>query len=545
MEDTTANKPVRLKRGGVVWTVVPSFAQELPSLLADWENLSRDGATQVVKEGPARAVYRWERPGGALFVKEYRRPTWWDRFRFLFRPSTGKVEWEVSTRCAARGIPVPEPLAMGERRRFGALLSNFLVTAAIDGALPLSVIVSRASPRHRTDMLREMGPALARFIRSVHDAGVFHRDLHAGNILARRNAGAMDFFLTDLHDVSLSDRPGGLPALLRLRNLAVFNWFWSRWTTRTQRRRFLAAYEETDPVGLDPREIERASLAGRKAFWSSRERRCVRNNKYFETGRLDGRRYFLRRGWDRDALLTLMKTGVGAKLLKDGGTTRVEVHALDGPEGPAEIVVKRYKNKGPRWALSYLVRRSRALRGWRLANALFVRDVPTAMPVAAWEVRRLGLLRESGVVTQRIADARELHAFLTRVLPNLAGRDRLKAGACAAELLGRAVASLHERGFSHRDLKVSNILLSREDGEPRAVYLIDLDGISRCRRLSTGRRMLDLARLAVSARSTRAVRTTDGLRFLKAYLGLAAQSRPELERWWSLLSSAVRARRAS
>jgi tRNA A-37 threonylcarbamoyl transferase component Bud32 len=83
----------------------------------------------------------------------------------------------------------------------------------------------------------------------------------------------------------------------------------------------------------------------------------------------------------------------------------------------------------------------------------------------------------------------------------------------AVRRLADLLARLHEAGFSHRDLKASNVLL---DDQLRP-WLIDLDGVRRFRRLSEARAVADLARLAREFATSPTLLRWSGRRFLLQY----------------------------
>jgi tRNA A-37 threonylcarbamoyl transferase component Bud32 len=86
------------------------------------------------------------------------------------------------------------------------------------------------------------------------------------------------------------------------------------------------------------------------------------------------------------------------------------------------------------------------------------------------------------------------------------GREQVNA-------LARMLARMHNAGFSHRDLKASNVLFDSE-GQP---VLIDLDGVSRFRLPERERPVADLARFAWEFAKYPTTLKWAGSRFLKRY----------------------------
>jgi 3-deoxy-D-manno-octulosonic acid kinase len=89
-------------------------------------------------------------------------------------------EWRLLGKLHDAGLSVPRPVAAGFSRR-GAVYTADLITTRIPGAEPLSGRLQRAP-------LSEAGwIGVGRCVRQFHDAGVFHADLTAHNLLIDTN----------------------------------------------------------------------------------------------------------------------------------------------------------------------------------------------------------------------------------------------------------------------------------------------------------------------------------------------------------------------
>jgi len=85
-------------------------------------------------------------------------------------------EWRLLHALHAAGLPVPAPVAARYRRR-GFTYTADLITERIEGAQPLSVLLTRDA------VPVAVWGAIGRCVRRFHDAGVCHADLNAHNIL--------------------------------------------------------------------------------------------------------------------------------------------------------------------------------------------------------------------------------------------------------------------------------------------------------------------------------------------------------------------------
>jgi tRNA A-37 threonylcarbamoyl transferase component Bud32 len=183
-----------------------------------------------------------------------------------------------------------------------------------------------------------------------------------------------------------------------------------------------------------------------------------------------------------------------ARLLKQGRASTV---GLAGHR-----VVKRYNLR--RRKLENLVkdvfRRSKARKAFRKAYHLELAGVPTARPIATADRRRAGVLLRCYLVMEAIPGAVDLGHW-----PG----DPRHAARSAAGLIAR----LHNEGFSHRDLKESNLVFDANG----KLFLIDLDGLTFLKEVPIRRAAMDLARLAEAASNLSHGGRRERLLFIRTY----------------------------
>jgi tRNA A-37 threonylcarbamoyl transferase component Bud32 len=159
-------------------------------------------------------------PAG-IFIKRYNYQSALYALKYLFRSSRGKRTWKASHALLARGVPTPEPIAYAERRRARMLRESFFVTRASTHAIPLSTLFPEAGPGahdrypvDKADLIRRT----ALLVRMMHERGIWHRDLKAGNILVEPMPGSgMQLYLTDLDGIRVKNTVRGGE---RIRDLA-------------------------------------------------------------------------------------------------------------------------------------------------------------------------------------------------------------------------------------------------------------------------------------------------------------------------------------
>jgi tRNA A-37 threonylcarbamoyl transferase component Bud32 len=182
----------------------------------------------------------------------------------------------------------------------------------------------------------------------------------------------------------------------------------------------------------------------------------------------------------------------------------VTISRFGAPTGGGEWILRRlnYGKAMHQWRDMFRSgRASRALKNaWRLEAA----GVRTPRALAATEVRLGRWPRRAYLITEAVAGAKTLEELLNRgesVPPRLVRR------------LAGLIARLHRAGYSHRDLKATNVLIDHH----LQPWLIDLDGIRGVWIGGRRRRLKDLARLAgaISGQADRWRRTV--LRFWICY----------------------------
>jgi hypothetical protein len=181
------------------------------------------------------------------------------------------------------------------------------------------------------------------------------------------------------------------------------------------------------------------------------------------------------------------------------------------------IYVKKYNRFALRYAISGLIFGSGALRSLRGATLLAHGAIPTVIPVAAVEERTFGMLRQSFFISEEIVGGRPARAswIALRERPGIAGIHYRRAFLRGLALLFQ---KLHGLRIYHNDLKEANILAAAVDETPEIqFFLLDLEGVRRCRWLSARRRIKNLVQIyrTLGPHLSRAQQ----LFFLKTYLG--------------------------
>lgn len=545
--------------GGLRWQVQPSCQDRLlgPNglRLDDW---LRDGQASTVKHGPHRTVYRVRLDGLDFHVKHYRLMDMRAWLRELVRPAKARMEYDRARAIAARGVPTVVPLAVATRPPTAGPGDSFLITRSLVGAGPLNTFIETTlptfAPIRQASIRQRLASELGAFVARMHDVGILHHDLHPGNVLVRLDDDdRLALFLIDLHAVSLG-RPLGWQTSRD--NLTMLNrWFTLR-VGRADRLRFWRSYAAKrsaeglgQPSPIDsrtvlPLKLERKTWASNLRFWRGRDQRCLVVNRYYQRVRSTAARGYAVTDLDRTALAELLANPDApferpeAILLKNSRSSTVAEFELTVNGVPRPVIYKRFRVTAWSDPWTALLRRSPALRSWVFGHGLRERCLPTPRPLAVLHRCRFGLAREGYLLTEKIPAAVELQRFLAD-LQRRPAADRRNILRRQIDPVARLVRELHRRRLAHRDLKAANVLIEKAGTAAAQLWLIDLVGVARYRKLPRTRRVQNLARLHASFCHNPAVTRADKLRFLRVYLQWGLFGRGDWKSWWREVEEAT------
>lgn len=540
---------IRIKKDGVTWTTTPEYQFLVESLNG---SLSDAEKGEVIKSSSIRRVLAVEVPHAAgkkmeVFVKHHRRLALKEAFKDLIHISKAHNEWRLTSQIAACGVPTVTPLAFGERRRFGFLRESYFVSKRIVACETLHDLVKRESgkthPPSFAARKREFILRLARLIALIHQKGIDHRDLHAGNILIESN-GDLNFYLLDLDRAKIHAR---LSRRRRMVALSQFAMFFALYVSRADRLRFFKEYYRQDPTPWSgyqewARRIELKTQKMTNRLYRRRDKGCLEESKHFRRFEVPPYTGHFRKQVVRGTLAELLRNPdklfreSKAEPLKRSREKTVKRFPLAIHGQTIDVIMKRYSTVGLWGRLKDFLRMSKGKKSWYASNALYQRRIPTALPLACVEEKRFGLVRKSYFFYEFVPHSFVLALYLKhRFAPPLSTSQRRMKRSLARQC-AHFVRHLHERGIYHADLKASNILIRENGAGEFEFYLIDLDNVKICSRVNRYPRYRNLMQLNKSFLDRRIMTRTDRLTFLLAYLRFCSRDRRELRRIWNRVS---------
>ena len=184
-----------------------------------------------------------------VVVKQFRNQGWRRVVDRKLRGSKAERSWRAATGLTAAGVPTPEPLLLVESDRSDG--PSFFITRRVEPAFEVRQFFRRLEGREDAGDFPEVavGPfleQLGRFCRSIHDAGIWYRDLSLGNVLVRPDDGAvLEMFVVDCNRARVGQRLG---VVRRSRDICRFPI-----VERPHREAFLRGYWGAVPRAVDPR----------------------------------------------------------------------------------------------------------------------------------------------------------------------------------------------------------------------------------------------------------------------------------------------------
>ncbi|MFP4356533.1 MAG: lipopolysaccharide kinase InaA family protein [Phycisphaerae bacterium] len=514
---------------------------------------------QHVKQNASRTVHRGRAGQLDIFVKHFHSHSLLHRLAGRIGRSDAQVEFEAMEHLLARGVRTLRPLAACWTGP-----NQWVATEALEPSQDLATWhedqLDRGDQGRR--QIRLATRLLGKLIGRMHACGVLHNDLHCGNVLIDQAADRLELVLTDLHRTSRRRR---LSRRSRAMNLAQLLHDRFEFSSRNDRLRFLKSYLRASGAGGSirgwQRLIEHLSARHRRRQHAKRDRRAMGNNRYFHrmqigpwkghvilaskrklAGSLAAHQKFTLPQW-QEALgdIDSLTSGPDVEVVKQSGSGIVVRRRLTIGGVEVDVFIKRPRRKR-RWkVLLDCLRTSRTLRAFQLGHALLTRRISTALPLAAFEIRRGPCLKDSILITEAV-EAPNMQEFFETWLsktpkgdtPLTVGQQRHLAQEVLARL-GRMLQILHDNSFAHRDLKASNILVLWSPGQRPEVVLIDMDGLKHVWLITTRRKYQGLMRLNVSLLLCDSVNHAGRLRMLLGYLRRPGCGRIDFKPSWRVL----------
>ncbi len=467
---------LKIRHKGISWKINPlipsGFTTEGILSSLGKENLSED---LLLKKTDTRLIVKSKLgdTGCPLIIKVFKRPHLSDQLKYLVRSSRSNQEWKIGQALSQRNISTPPLVACGVSRRFGLLKKDVVITHEVTAAEPLinwveiNIIQKPLPFFERQEVIRSLG----RFVRRIHDQGIFSKDFHQGNILihAEKNSPPL-LYLIDLHAIQIKKE---LNLRERIKTLAQFNNFR---IPIADRLRFLNAYlngEKQEEIlkRAFAQEIGLASFTNWQKLWQKRKERSLRPGKGFERFAMGAWKGMIRKEYYLKNFFPLLD-----KLRANMKGTDSLVKEVFFQDKAKDLIIRYYNQNSFFSTLRSLFQISPAKRIWVTMHNLIMRGIPTLVPVAFGERKRWGILRDCFLAFEKIPEATSGAIFLKELseMPLIVQNTSFKKGFIVH--LAQLIRWMHQTGICHRTLKSIDIGVTF-DHKKVLLHVVDVDGI--------------------------------------------------------------------
>lgn len=193
-----------VKKGNTTLLVKDQYKESLSAVIFNMKTLDdRRTDTDAVKIG--RGTYQTipvaGNNGERLVVRNYRHGGLFGKLSggVFYNKKRPVHEVAVNEIAFKNNVPSAEVVAIIKRRFCGLFYKADFVTREITDAVDLVQLITESSLIFIQRFKRPIIRALAKLVRNMHDAGIFHADLHLKNILVKHDAdGEFHSYIIDL-----------------------------------------------------------------------------------------------------------------------------------------------------------------------------------------------------------------------------------------------------------------------------------------------------------------------------------------------------------
>jgi tRNA A-37 threonylcarbamoyl transferase component Bud32 len=493
----------KISKGEIRGWLREDLCRLLPEVFYDDpESYIRGGGGEVIKESRLRwaAILNLQDEIN-IFLKRDRTKGNFEFLKYFFFPSKARKEWFTAYQLQKMNLPVPKPYGWLERVHRRGVTESYYLSEAIGRGAPL---IEEAALLKDEKNLK----GLVKTVKRLHQSGLFHQDLHAGNFLWDGDS----FLLVDLHRARILS---SLSIDRRLWNLShLFHSLRSIWAERDHSG-FLETYFEGEPLPSQKKEEYLRKIHVRmdrlqKRQWRSRTRRCLKESTEFSVGKETGMTIYHRKEFSLDRLNRAIEDH--HSILQKNPTLLVkqspEVVVSLLKDGKDQVCVKQFRHSRLWDSLKECFRTSKGRKAWISGNGLRSRGIASLKTLALVEKRSGWIRKESFLVMEALEHGREMDRYI------LGGWGGIQEKRAFIKAFALWLSHLHNHHLYHQDMKTCNVLVS-EDGKSWKYFLLDLEDVLLDEQVDEKRLFINFLQLNTSI--PRTMSRTDRLRFYREY----------------------------
>ena len=251
-------RPAVIRHGGWRWEVLPG-GEEVVRSLDDWSPAALRasfGDTLLGEKGAERFSFRMQAGSLEVAVKVQRSNRFKAKLRSLYGRCKARKEWENHLVASGLGVPTVRPVALGELRRPILVHEAAVITEWQAGARALVDWRRERADRAGGETEQNLAAGIGRLAATTQKSGLYHNEIHAGNLLVAGADAEPDLLLIDWKHARIKPRTTEND----VENLVRTGWFLNRGLdfappTEDEKRAFLAAYLEATAGRPDRAEL--------------------------------------------------------------------------------------------------------------------------------------------------------------------------------------------------------------------------------------------------------------------------------------------------
>ena len=238
---------------------------------------------EIIRNGYFKKVLKYTHNQASFYIKQYTTRHFRDAIKSVFSLSKARKEWNKSHELLRNHMLTAEPVAVGEKRRFGVLKECYIISKAIPDTLSvkeLLLAIQQSPSAYNPSQKNLLVKNLISYVKTMHDCGIFHGELHAENILVNPNNTTV-FYLLDLGRTQFTKK---LPLSWRIQELSRLAYSLTDTCTNEEIKELITNYTnqllESKDREIFHKAVFKEVYSIKHRLWNSRTKKCLKN-KFF------------------------------------------------------------------------------------------------------------------------------------------------------------------------------------------------------------------------------------------------------------------------
>lgn len=528
------------------WVIKCALSDTLKELL---ESVSKEKNCKIVRDSKNRRVLTFTNNYETFYIKHYTVRHWKKVIKSLIS-QRAKREWLNAHRLLNNYVLTAEPVAIGRKRGCGLRKDDYLILKAVPNCISARDLITgiqQSSQDYKRLNKNSILMNIISCIRKMHDQGILHGDLHAGNILINTH----DTSLVYLIDLDLSKYKSTLPLSWRIRDLSRLLYSIMDVCSVEEIKTLIRSYADfLSPLSSGSSKNFSHSLSlGRDMhtcishrkifneiyrFEISRQLRLskimisAKNNTSFKVFMHGNYTKNMLREWDIYALQTLIDKHdtYFQKILSHvtrspsrTNITRIPVTNKDAKS----MYIKEYIYSSFWEQFLYYIFNSPAWKEWITIYNLMALDLRTYKPVALVEEKKFCRIKRSLIIMEDIPSCMSCDKYIKQRFIDQYDKTIYAKKRLFISRFGIFLRQLHDSKILYQNLNARNILIL-ELQNTWDFCCVDVDQIH-FKEMTLNQWVKNLAQLNVSI--SNCITSTDRIRLYRAYTGTQKLTRED------------------